>query len=149
MPSPSVEFVEYPQPEWNAPGSVTAAIESVIRARDKDTSSSAYNKFLYSIGNNHAGTYYPVVLAVVPRLESILRDGSPWPQRTVLEALIDLFTSFEPEVAHETFQGLSLSATLRERILALKQYVEPLAKTESVANKSAQDLLDCFDEKEV
>lgn len=138
-----MEFDAYPQPDWNRPESVSAALESVLQTCDEESSSSAYNKLLYALGNNHAGTYFPVALAVLPHLGSILDDGKPWPQRTVLEALIDLFSSFEPDPAYDTFNGVSLSAQLRDRITALKPHLASLA-TEGITKKSAQDLLDCL-----
>ncbi len=146
MPDELENYHAYPQPEWNDPGSVSAALGDVTQAHDKKSSSSAYNRLLYALGNNHAGTYFPVVLAVMPVLEEILRSGKPWPQHTVLEALIDLLTSFQPDPAHGTFQGASLSAALRERILALKPLLGSLTTDNPMTNKSARDLLHCLDE---
>src|SRR4051812_49042417 len=147
MPAELVDCSAYPQPDWNGPESVSIALEHVVRARDAESSSFAYNRLLYALGNNHAGTYYPVVLAVMPYFEAILCRGEPWSQRTVLETLIDLCTSFMPDPGHETFQGVSLSTMLRERIIDLKPHLAPLATGNSVTTKSAQDLLDCLDEQ--
>lgn len=135
-----------PQPEWNTPESVSTALEDVIKTCDEKSSSLAYNRLLYAVGNNHAGTYFPIILAVMPCLESILRAGERWPQRTVIQILIDLFSSFVPEPGWETFNGVSLRATLRERIIPLKSYVIPLCKDDSVASKCAQDFLKCLNE---
>lgn len=146
MPDELQAYHAHPQPEWNGPDSVSAALEEVMQAHDVDSSSSAYNKLLHALGNNHAGTYFPVVLAVMPALEKILRSGKPWPQRTVLEALIDLFASFQPDPAHECFEGASLSAALRARILALKPLPGSLSSDNPMTNKSAEDLLHCLDE---
>jgi hypothetical protein len=143
MTSEFIDFSIYPQPEWNGPQSVSTALELVIQARDKESSNSAYDRLLYAVGNNHAGTYFPVILAVMPHLETILHRGEPWAQRTVLEALIDLFSSFVPE--HETFEGVSISPVLRERISALKPHLAPLATGNPITSKSAKDLLDCLD----
>lgn len=146
MPDDLADSHAYPQPEWNGPDSVSAALGDVMQAHDEKSSSSAYNRLLYALGNNHAGTYFPVVLAVMPALEEILRSGKPWPQHTVLEALIDLLTSFQPDPAHDIFQGASLSSALRERIHALKPLLGSLTTDNPMTNKSAQDLLHCLDE---
>lgn len=146
MPDEFSDHDAYPQPQWNGPGSVSAALQEVMRARDVESSAAAYNELLQVLGNNHAGTYFPVVLAVMPALEKILQSGKPWPQRTVLEALIDLLTSFHPDPAHESFKGASLSAALRERILALKPLLGSLSSDNPMTNKSAQDLLRCLEE---
>lgn len=149
MPDNSVDFSGYPQPEWNGPDSVEVALNLVIQAHDEESSSSAYNKLLYAVGNNHAGTYYPVALAVMPSLEAIVRGGKPWPQRTVLEALIDLFSSFEPEPGYDTFHGVSLAEALREHITTFKPCLASLAAGSDITAKSAQDLQKCLDEGKV
>lgn len=146
MPDELADYDAYPQPEWNGPGSVSAAMEDVMQAHDEQSSSSAYNRLLYAVGNNHAGSYFPVVLAVMPGLEEILRSGKSWPQHAVLEALIDLLTSFQPDPAHGIFQGASLSAALRERIRALKPLLGTLTTDNPMTNKSAHDLLHCLNE---
>lgn len=146
MPDEFQDYHAYPQPLWNGPGSVSAALQEVMRARDVESSGAAYNQLLHAMGNNHAGTYFPVVLAAMPALEKILRSGKPWPQHTVLEALIDLFSSFLPDPAHEYFQGASLRAALRERIRALKPLLEALGSDNPMTNKSTQDLLRCLEE---
>ena len=144
---PIMQQPAYPQPEWNTPDSVSMALEAATNARDKESSQSAYNKFLYSIGNNHAGTYYPVVLTTFTDIEAILRFGKSWPQRTVIEALIDLLISFEPEPGQEVFRDHLLSEAVRERIFGLKQYFLHIATGNDVAAASAKDILKHMDEE--
>lgn len=131
----------YPQPEWNTPDSVSKALEAVSNASDKESSQSAYNKLLYAVGNNHAGTYYPVALSIFTDIEAILRSGEMWPQHTVIEALIDLFISFVPELGQEVFCERSLSDDLRQRVIGLKQYFVLIAGGNGVAAASAKDIL--------
>lgn len=138
-PSP---LSEYPQPEWNAPDSISVALESVAQARDSESSSRAYNKLLYAIGNNHAGTYFPVVLAVMPAIELTLRNGEPWPQRTVLEVLLDLQSAFCPENTYKVFNGVPLAHAVKTHIFALRPSIELVAKGTSIAASSAQELLE-------
>ena len=132
---------EYPQPEWNSPDSVSMALEAVSNASDKESSQSAYNMLLFAVGNNHAGTYYPVVLTTFTDIEEILRSGETWPQRTVIEALIDLFISFVPASGQEVFRECSLSDVLRERIIGLKPDFAVIASGTDVAAASARDIL--------
>lgn len=148
MKSDTEDFTAYPQPEWNRADSVAVALERVVRAHDKETSVSAYDDLLYALGNNHAGTYYPVVLAVMPSIEKILRSGKPWPQHTALEALIDLIVSFAPEPGHETFRGVSVSRALRDHIIALKPCLDALVTDNDMATKSVQELQASLDETE-
>ena len=102
-----VRWMDHAQPEWNKPGSVAAALCRVHSANDAASSSAAYDNLLYAIGNNHAGTYYPVLLAVLPFMEELLAAGGFWPRNTVLCVLDDLFASFQPEPGHEEVRDLS------------------------------------------
>ena len=97
----AVQWATYPQPEWNKPHSVVSSLSKVMTAKDAQSCSSAYESLLYSMGNNHAGTYYPVLLAAMPFQGEILLNGPRWPQRAVLCALDDLYASFHPEPGHE------------------------------------------------
>lgn len=147
MQSETEDFTAYPQPEWNRPDSISVALARVVQAHDKETSISAYNDFLYALGNNHAGTYYPVVLAVMPSIETILLSGKPWPQHTILEALIDLVSSFTPQPGYETFRGVSVSHALRYRIIALKACLESLPTDNDIVTKSVQELQACLEKQ--
>ena len=131
----------YPQPAWNTPDSVSKALEAVSNASDKESSQSAYNKLLYAVGNNHAGTYYPVALSIITEIEAIMRSGEMWPQHTVIEAMIDLFISFEPEPGQEVFCERSLSVDLRQQVIGLKPYYVHIAGGTGVAAASAKDIL--------
>jgi hypothetical protein len=146
--SPIMQEPAYPQPGWNTPGSVQEALEAAFNASDKESSEAAYHRLLYAIGNNHAGTYYPVVLTMFEEFEAILHSGKPWPQRTVIEALIDLLLSFTPEPGHDVFRGRSLSEALRERIVGLRPYFIHIATGDDVAAASAVDVLKYLDEKQ-
>lgn len=93
-------WASYPQPEWNTPVSMIEALVAVQGASDADSSKAAYERFLYAVGNNHAGTYYPVLLPALPFLEALLQTGGDWSQRTALCVLDDLIASFQPEPGH-------------------------------------------------
>jgi hypothetical protein len=62
----------------------------------------AYNKLLYAVGNNHAGTYYPVALVLVCDLARLLTAEQTWPRVSALEVLLDLCASFEPQPGFES-----------------------------------------------
>ena len=100
----SEHWHNYAQPEWNTETSVADALSGVWEASDLDLSARACNKLIYAVGNNHAGTYYPVLVEVTPFMdERFFRSGQPWSVRTVLSILIDLLASFEPAPGCETF----------------------------------------------
>src|SRR5215510_9048951 len=90
------------QPDWNAGDEMPAAIHELASCASEPESFKAYNRLLYAIGNNHAGTYYPVVLAALPFLAEILHGDEQWARMTTLDILIDLIASFAPEPGFET-----------------------------------------------
>ena len=107
----AVDWLSFEQPSWNREESVPQALRTVAEASSEDEGSGAYHRLLYALGNNHAGTYYPVVLPALPFMIRLLSEGSTWARITILDALVDLAGSFEPET---NCQG---SATLRSRVL--------------------------------
>jgi hypothetical protein len=144
-----LDLSHFPQPETNDPGSVEAALEALWTADDESTAVEAYDAFLWAIGNNHAGTFYPVVLAVLPEIEQILMNGGSWAQRATIEALIDLGGSFVPEQGHETYLGGSVQETLRAFIHSMRDHLVPLAVGDDARAKSALDLIELIDDQAV
>ncbi|MBC5781308.1 hypothetical protein H8N03_00030 [Ramlibacter sp. USB13] len=126
---------------------MTAALEALRGARDEESAAEAYDAFLWSVGDNHAGTFYPVVLAVLPEIEKLLVDGEYWAQRATIEALIDLGGSFAPEEGYETYLGGSVQHTLRSFIHSLRRQLAPLAIGDDPRAKSAADLLELIDDQ--
>ncbi len=102
---------------------------------------------LYAVGNNHAGTYFPVVLAVVPFLGEILREGGATARLWALDVLIDLIGSFEPEpgfeIAATSAEDRPLRELLKKRIRGLAGDVErrTVAAESPAELKLAEDLL--------
>jgi len=101
----TVDWSSYPQPEWNNPHDVPAALQALAHADSDAAAQEAYDRVLGALGNNHAGTYYPVVLPAVPFLGKIVKDGPVWARVGALDALIELLTSFEPEPGFETVKN--------------------------------------------
>lgn len=137
----------FPQPESNDPGSVDAALEALRNANDEATAADAYDAFLWAMGNNHAGTFYPVILGVLPAIEQIFMGGKPWAQRAVMESLIDLGGSFVPEEGYETYLGASVQDTLDAFIRSLRHCIAPLASGNDARARSAADLLELIDDQ--
>ena len=138
---------QFPQPESNESGSVEAALAALRAAHDESTANEAYDAFLWAIGNNHAGTFYPVVLGALPEIEQILTSGKAWAQRAVMESLIDLGGSFTPEQGHDTYLGASVQETLRAFIHSLRRHIAPLAAGDDACTTSAIDLLELIDDQ--
>jgi hypothetical protein len=140
----------YAQPDWNTKTSVADALSSVWEASDSDSSERACNKLLYAVGNNHAGTYYPVLIAVTPFMEEILRIGHPWSVRTVLSILIDLLASFEPARGYERFNDPAgnsqmLANAFKESAHRLRPSVERIAASGEVDAEMAKEVISLMD----
>ena len=121
---------------------VAHALERLRAANDQQSSQRAYDAFLYSVGNNHAGTYLPIVLDAISGAAPLLREASPWTCRAILEALIELNGSFRPEQGCDEFEGRPLRQLVSERIAGLRSDIEAVSRRADVASASAHELLD-------
>ncbi len=134
------------QPPSNAKDEVTNALRA-LSAASPETSDEAYSRMLYALGNNHAGTYYPVALAAVPFLGAILREGCPTARLRTLDVLIDLVGSFAPEPGFEVVETSagrrSLNDVLKDKVLEVATQIErrQLDAESPEEAKLAQDLL--------
>jgi len=115
------------QPTGNTDGAVPRALRGLAEATTA-TGEAALSRLLFAVGNDHCGSYRPVVLAVVPFLGEILRDGGDTARARTLDALVDLTGSFGPEPGFEhvtTPDGEGLvKELLREKVLALVPEIE-------------------------
>ena len=148
-----VNWVNFAQPEWNKPGDVEHAFELVLAASDAASSDNAYNRIMFSIGNSHGGTYYPVIIPALPFMEEVLKIGQPWAKSTVVSALLDLYGSFEPEFERIDYHT---SDEFRSQLLEMVQNtianfrgtLESLAASDEIAAKDARELLQEISEKQ-
>lgn len=124
----SIQWSSLPQPPWNVDGSVPDAIRALASCQSQRETLSAYHSFLFAVGNNHAGTYFPVVLSTVTFLFEVIAVGTDHSREATLDVLIDILCSFEPEPGFETDPStgsavkpalLSLVSLYRSRIDAL------------------------------
>lgn len=145
----TLDFSHFPQPESNDSNSVGAALDAVRAAHDESSANEACDQLLWALGNNHAGTFYPVVLAALPQIEQILIGGGVWAQHAVLEALIDLGGTFIPEAGYEVHRGVSVQKTLQAFVHAIRPRIEPLAQGAGACSRSARELLELIDDQAV
>lgn len=147
----AVQWNAFAQPEWNKPHSVPDALAKLMAATDVESCSSACDKLLYSVGNDHAGTYYPVLLAVLPFLEEAVMQGAHWPQRAALSVLDDLYASFHPEPGYEqaVLPGVGaqeIESRFRHRVKALSSALAQIASNNTPNAEIAGDLLGLLSE---
>lgn len=120
----SVDWPGLPQPHWNSSHEVPLALLTLIHVQSEKDKREAYNHVLFALGNNHAGTYYPVVLSAIPFLGEMLGHNKPLVREAALDTLLDLVASFGPEPCFETIQQtpgihVPLKAALREAVASL------------------------------
>ena len=140
-------FHQYPQPEHNDSGSVEAALESLRNAGEESSAVDACDALLWAVGDNHAGTFHPVVLATLPEIENVLVSGGYWAQRAAIEALIDLGGPFAPADGYQTYRGSSVRDALRTFIHSLRGRIAVLAIGGDPRARSAADLLELIDDQ--
>jgi len=96
----SINWNNYAQPEWNNPTSVIDALGSVARCHDGKSSQAAYDDLMFSIGNNHAGSYFPVAVPAISILGDFIAGNNSWALGVALSVLDDYSHSFYPDAAY-------------------------------------------------
>lgn len=139
----SVPWKSLAQPSWNAPTAVPDSIRELASSTTDEAARAAYNGFLYAVGNNHAGTYFPVLLRALPFLEEILRSPSGRAHETTLDALVDLTGSFEPDPAHrivasESGTDVALRELVRGAVAGFSDIIGELALTAAPGTRTRQ-----------
>ncbi len=142
-----MKFDYYPQPESNSPSTVEAALEALRNAHDQLSATDASDAFLWSVGNNQIGTFYPVVLGTLSCLKEILINGNAWAQQAVMESLMDLGGTFVPEASHVTYQGKKVQDKLNEFVFSLRSIIEPLAVAQEGRASIANELLELIEDR--
>lgn len=94
-----VDWSSHARPTWSTDDEVASALRDLANPDDPDRWRS-YHRLLSAVGNDHAGTYFPIVLPVVFFLGRIVRRGSPIARLRALDVLVDLVGSFEPDPDH-------------------------------------------------
>jgi hypothetical protein len=141
-----LEKVPWPslaQPSWNASDTVAAALRGLGSCASETASREAYDRVLYALGNNHAGTYYPVVLAALPFLAEILEGGGAWARIATLDVLIELSTSFEPEPSFEMVvtpagERMDLRVLVRQGVARFSPLIRSVAAADTAGERERQ-----------
>ncbi len=112
----AIKWDSFGSPADYQPREVPRALRAVIAAKSQDSAQNAYHKVLFAIGNNHAGTLYPVAPYVVPILIRMSRSDCGWTRWTALEILTDAI-HFEGEARVDSgAENTVIPDSFRERI---------------------------------
>ena len=90
----AVDWAAIPGPKWYRPSDVPSAVRALVH--DPKGTADVTSRALFAFGNNHAGTYYPVVLSALPFLHQILQQGER-DARMATMAVLEELTYFSPE----------------------------------------------------
>lgn len=128
----ATRWQDFAQPEWNGPETVARMLRRIVLEPDAlSCETDANNEALYAFGNNHAGTYYPVLLPAMPVLQSLVRSGAPVQQRLALCVLDDLYACFHPEPGFEIAvidgEAVQVECMFRTSVRALRPALEEIA----------------------
>jgi len=151
-----IAWLSLAQPRWNREDAVPTALRGLGLCVSESTSRDAYDKVLDALGNNHAGTYYPVVLAALPFFGEILQGGGEWARIATLDILVDLSGSFAPESGFEmvvspTGERSALRVLLQQGIAGLSAQIRAFAMSDTAGQRErelASELLNCLKESE-
>ena len=146
------DWASFPGPLDYEPAAISRSLRA-LAATTAQTSEAAYHGVLFAIGNNHAGTLYPVAPAAVPFLLGIVATGSEWARWTALEVLIDA-VGFAAEPDYATTidaegEPIRVEVAFVAAVRAGRHLFARLAADERVradVRKSAADLCDCLDD---
>ncbi|HWB61768.1 MAG TPA: hypothetical protein VG733_19955 [Chthoniobacteraceae bacterium] len=140
-----IDWSSFPQPGWNTKNSVMMALRDFNSVHDDQSSEKVYNRLLYALGNNHAGTYFPVAIPVIAFLGDVIVFGNVWQRVTALDVLIDYSLSFCPDPQFSESPGPdgrlhSLEDLMRKAIANVRPAVEKLPPRGEQAGGRESDL---------
>ena len=124
-----VAWTAYAHP-WNKPPDTVPRLLDRLAALDRDgRSEDLRSLMLFALGNDHAGTYYPLAVPAVRCLAEVLEDGTETARWQTLDLLADLLGSFEPDpdVVPSANEQRALQAALQEAGASLRPIVEAIA----------------------
>ncbi len=116
-----IDWNEYIVFEYCNKEKAISAIRSLINLKNESEKNKTYNDVLYTVGNNHRGTYYPMIKEILPIIINLAEKSEFEIVRNCsLEVIIDLYC-FEPElysynkISHEDL--LSFVKTIIQQFL--------------------------------
>jgi hypothetical protein len=141
----TIDWTTYAQSEWNSADIFAEAVAAVRNAHDDESGRIACQELMRAAANNHAGTYWPVMVPMMDVCAEAIAHGSTWSKRAVLAFLDDIFASFAPEPGFEVVESAGERVPLRD-IIQRKYFELVPALSELVAGNAecapiASDLL--------
>jgi len=143
----------YAGPTYYEPTEVIEALIALITLDREDLNQATYDKVLFAIGNNHAGTYYPVIEKALTYIINVARHSASEVARNCSFAvLIDLYASFEPELgSYNKITADELENKVKKAIESMQDSLRAIRHSISESDRNKQlvsALLDLINEVE-
>ena len=133
------DWASEPRSEWNSPQDVPPALIAAWRGE-----SDAYDRLMAVLANNHAGTWYPVLLPAMPFLHEVLAQAPADGVAAVLGLLDDFVYSFDVEPSSPQLDR-QRELAFRDALVPIRQTAAAIAATQPQHADMALDLIDGID----
>ena len=149
----SIDWEKYKGTEYYKPNDVAPALIALINLDDEGRNQAVYNQVLFTIGNNHRGTYYFAIQEALGFILIAATIGNSEVSRNcALEMLTDIYCAFGPELTKETFHLYEeLQSGVKKEIEGYCSNFQEIATSgsESQRNRAlASDLVEFIDDPE-
>ena len=94
----SVNWDKYSGPEYYAPNRLIESLISLSKFDESQAKNGLDNEVLFSVGNNHAGTYYPAILDAADLLIELERSSEIEATRKCAYVILNDLYYFGPEL---------------------------------------------------
>jgi hypothetical protein len=125
----NIEWGAYAQPWGKPPDTVPRLLARLAAVGRNGSDEDLRSPLLFAVGNDHAGSYYPIAVPAVWCLPEVLRDGTDAARWQTLDLLTDLLGSFDPdpEAVPLVTEQETLRVALREAAASLRPLVQAMA----------------------
>lgn len=147
----SINWTQYSGPEYYNAEKVPEALCELAHLDKQENLNETYNMVLNAIGNNHSGTYYPVVVDAIDFIiDTALNNDSEVARNCALDMMTDLYCTFSPELGSYnclSFDEVERAVTSQIEFVLDKLETLCISNSESTRNKKlAGELVDEINE---
>lgn len=144
----STNWNEYDGPEYYNAGEIISVLTDLANVKTEKRNNRLYNDVLFAVGNNHSGTYYPVVLKALPVIMKIAEASSSEVSRNcTLKIISDLYCCFDPELG--TYNKITVEELRSFVRTTIRHFVEEHKGIDSDRNMQLiADLMEFMREEE-
>ncbi len=143
----SINWEQYLGPKYYNPNEASLALHQLLNLNEEQDRSTIYNHVLSAIGNNHRGTYYPVIIDALDIIIGIAFNGkSEIARNCSLDMMIDLYCAFCPELG--TYNNLSfeeLETIVKSKVEATQEHLESIYLSPHESDRNRQLIKDLIE----